>query len=461
MNKSIVRLSAVAAAALMLTGCATAQSTGTSNSTDSSSFAPTAKLSGNLSISGFTSTTDEVASSRFAVAKKAVGSGVTVKSDETAFDTQAFLAAVAGGSAPDLIYVDRDSIGTLAAKNAIEPLTACMSGEGIKASTFDDTAMSQVTLAKKVYGVPEFGSADVVIADSKLLDAAGVTISDVDGSNWDAMSAAAKKLAVVNGKKVKVLGVDTKLPEFFPLWAQAQGVNIVSSDGKKADLNDPKIVSALTYAAGIYAEEGGYSAVKAAKDASDFFGKGNQYATDTIGASPLEQWYVNVLSDVSPKASLAFTTFKSPEGKTISYSTGSAWAIPVGSKNQAAACRFLNAMTETSTWVTAAQTRIDKYKSAGTLFTGLLTANKDADIKVKAMITPTTGAFQDAIDATYAASAASFTVPGNPAAAEVTTAWTDGVNRVLTGQANAQDSLDQAQKEAQSALDTAWASFGK
>jgi multiple sugar transport system substrate-binding protein len=176
---------------------------------------------------------------------------------------------------------------------------------------------------------------------------------------------------------------------------------------------------------------------------------------------PIEQWYVNVLSDVSPKATLDFTTFKSPTGQTISYATGSAWAIPTGSKNKAAACRFAKVMTETSTWITAAQTRIDKYKTSGSLFTGLLTANKEADDKVKAMITTPSNTFKDAIDATYAASDASFTVPGNPAAAEFTTAWTDAVNRVLTGQATAQASLDQAQKEAQSALDTAWASFGK
>ena len=43
---------------------------------------------------------------------------------------------------------------------------------------------------------------------------------------------------------------------------------------------------------------------------------------------------MNVLAGVSPDAPVAFKAFTDQEGNPLSYSTGSAWAIPVGSGNQ-------------------------------------------------------------------------------------------------------------------------------
>ena len=50
--------------------------------------------------------------------------------------------------------------------------------------------------------------------------------------------------------------------------------------------------------------------MKAYRDSADFFGKGNQFATNMLGAMPMEQWYVNVLNDVSPNAAMSFSLFK-------------------------------------------------------------------------------------------------------------------------------------------------------
>jgi multiple sugar transport system substrate-binding protein len=50
-----------------------------------------------------------------------------------------------------------------------------------------------------------------------------------------------------------------------------------------------------------------------------------------------------------------------------------------------------------------------------------------------------------------------FGIPTSPAGAEFRQAWQDAVNRVLNGEQTAQEALDQAQAEAQAALDAAWA----
>ena len=115
-------------------------------------------------------------------------------------------------------------------------------------------------------------------------------------------------------------------------------------------------------------------------------------------------------------------------------------------------------MTATDSWVAAANARVKLREADGKPFTGLLTANQEADDAVRELVTPSGDAQWDsAVEATYLANDNTFSLPANPADAEFKNAWQDAVNRVLNGQASAQDSLDQAQKEAQKALDAAWA----
>src|SRR5690625_3129757 len=82
------------------------------------------------------------------------------------------------------------------------------------------------------------------------------------------------------------IGVDSKLPEFLPLWAKAGGVDLVSEDGRTAQLDAPEVAEALEWAVGLYNDQGGFSAVKSIRDSADFFGAENQFATDSLGAMP-------------------------------------------------------------------------------------------------------------------------------------------------------------------------------
>jgi multiple sugar transport system substrate-binding protein len=450
-----------AAATLTLTSCAT----GTGAKTDADVvYDSGASLSGTVDVLGF-GAGDEIATTRLDLAEKALGDDVEVKLVEGDLDIQQLLSAIAAGDPPALVYANRNQVGSLAARGAIIPLDRCISGEGIDLGQYAQAALGQVTLDGTVYGIPEFNTVQLTMANTALLAAAGVTIDQVNGSDWDAVAVASTKLAKADAGAVSVIGVDTKMPEFFPLWAKANGVDLLSADGRTANLDDPKAVEAVEYAVGVYDAQGGFASVKAFRDSTDFFGSGNQYATNELGSMWMEQWYVNVLNDVSPDATITFDTFHTPQGDPLAFSTGSAWAIPAGSDGAAAACRFAKTMTTTDTWLAAANARLALREADGKPFTGLLTANTEADTAVRALVTPS-GADQvnaaqwdSAVDATYLANDNAFSLPANPADAEFTTAWQDAVNRVLNGQASAADSLAQAQTEAQDALDAAWATF--
>ena len=56
------------------------------------------------------------------------------------------------------------------------------------------------------------------------------------------LSNLAKATAVVDGGTVTRIGFDPKIPEFLPLWAKANGVDLLSEDGTEANLDDPAVV---------------------------------------------------------------------------------------------------------------------------------------------------------------------------------------------------------------------------
>jgi multiple sugar transport system substrate-binding protein len=442
----------VGAALVVLAGCAT----GTGGDTADVTYDGDAELSGELVVAGF-GTGDEVGATRFALAQEALPD-VDVQLVEGDLDIQQFLSAVAAEDPPDVINANRNQIGTLAARGAVLPLDDCLEGEGVDPGVYRQSALDQVTLDGTLFGVPEFNQVQVLMANGDLLQAAGLDVADVDGSSWEGVTAAADAMAVTSAGGVDVIGYDSKLPEFLPLWSAANGVRLLSDDGRTAQLDDPAVVEALTFAADVYERQGGFGAVKANRDAQDFFGAENQYATGVLGAMPFEQWYLNVLNEVSPDVPLVVAPFRDREGAPIAYTAGSAWAVPTGSANPEAACRLAVTMTATDTWMAAAQARVDAVEESGRVFTGLLTANDEADERIRAELVPTDAGepWQSGIDAVYEANDAVFALAANPADAAVTTAWQDAANRVLNGQAEPQESLERAQGEAQDALDAAW-----
>jgi multiple sugar transport system substrate-binding protein len=439
------------------TGCATGigAEDGAGSDVD---FGASPSPGGTLQVMGF-GTGDEIGEVRHERATEALG--IDVKLSEGALDPQAFLSAAAAGNPPDLIYAERDQIGTFASRGAVLPLSACVEEQGIDTAAFVDPALAEVTFDDEIYGIPEFNMVQITMANADLLADAGLSVADVDGSDPDAVLAATEAMTRRDGGKLSVIGVDSKLPEFLPLWAKGRGADLLSKDGRTAQLDDPAVVQALEDAVAVYDAQGGFPKVKTFRDSADFFGEGNQFATDQLGAMAMEQWYVNVLNESSPDASLAFGPVKGPDGEVHAYATGSAWAIPVGAKDPAAACAYAARMTETEAWTEAAQARADAREADGLVFTGVLTGNEEADAQIRETLVPADppAPWGDAVDAMYEANDHTFTLPANPAGAEFETAWQDAVNRVLNGQQEPAEALAQAQEEAQSALDEAWATW--
>ncbi|WP_439427518.1 extracellular solute-binding protein [Micromonospora sp. LA-10] len=414
-----------------------------------------AEGSGALSTMGF-SLSDEIATTRVDAFKRD-HADVRLTITEGAFDEQQFLSAVASGNPPDLVYMDRKLIGTYAKRGSIQPLTDCVEKQRIDMAQYRQSAREQVTLDGTVYGIPEFSQVRVLYLNEALLKRAGLSADDVNLADWAGLPALNTRLAAVSGGRLSRIGIDPKIPEFLPMWAKANGADMISADGTRANLTDPKVVEALTTGVALIQAQGGWGKFKSFRDTFDFFGAQNPLAKNQIAAWPMEEWFLNQAAKNSPDAELVVKPFVDRQGKPLSLSSGQAWVISKGAKNPEAACAFVKQMTATDTWLAAAGARAQARKAANLPFTGLWTGNTAADKKIFDEVYKPTGKkrFDDAVQTIRQAQDAAFAMPASPAGAEFDKAWTDAVNRVLSGQEQPAQALERAQREATAALDKA------
>jgi multiple sugar transport system substrate-binding protein len=415
------------------------------------------RYSGTLTIMGFGTNGDDVAQTRLKIAEKAIAPA-KVSAPNGGFTDEAFLADLASGNAPDLVYMNSYQVGTYAARGALMPLTSCVQSQHINMKDFTSAAQAMATYDGQVYGLPEFTDDRTLIVNDSVVQKAGLTPADVSTTNWSKLAQVAKQLTVFDKGKLKTIGFDPKLPEFFPIWSKAAGGSILSPNGLTAEINSPQNIKALTFALSLIKEEGGYSNFITYRDTWNYFGDNNPFAEGQIGVTPFENWMYNVIASTSPKVKVTAEPFTNTKGQVIDYETGSVWVIPKGSKNVAAACQFANTMTQASTWIAAAKERIGLYTKEHYYFTGLLTGNHVADaaiIKLAEAHGSIVGPFMQPTLETYKVESGSFTVPDSPASEQVQDDWTQAVTSALEGQMSPAKALDQAQSQAQAAIDAA------
>ncbi|NUT52263.1 MAG: extracellular solute-binding protein [Saccharothrix sp.] len=393
---------------------------------------------------------DEHATARVAVFR-AANPEVDLRVDEGAFDEQQFLAAVAAGDPPDLVYAERRKLGGYAARGAVQGLGRCLREHQVDLGRFREAALRQVTVDGEVYGLPEFSSVRLMIVNNPVVRAAGLDPAALSTADWAGMGGLAGRLARVGGGRVERIGFDPKVPEFLPLWAKANGAELI---GPGARLDDPRVVEAVRHTADLVARQGGWASFKAFRDTFDQFGAGNQYVTGELAAMPMDSWYLNTLATNSPDVDVTIAPFTDRAGRVLTESGGQAWAIPKGARHPDLACRFLVTMTDTRTWVAAATARRDALAEAGRPYGGTFTADREADERIFREVFDPRGnrVLEQGVPVALALQDEAFALPPSPAASELVRAWEGAVNRVLVGRQGPEEAMAQAQREAERAL---------
>jgi multiple sugar transport system substrate-binding protein len=152
-------------------------------------------VSGTLSILGF-GMPDEVATVRVDRFKE-LYPNVELNIPEGSLDQQQFLTAVASGNPPDLIYTNREVLSTYATRGALMPLEECVESMDIDVSVYRPAAVDQVTVDGTLYGIPEFFNIILVLIDDDVLAETGLTVEDIDTSDWDQIAAVNEQMTAV------------------------------------------------------------------------------------------------------------------------------------------------------------------------------------------------------------------------------------------------------------------------
>nr|WP_314844495.1 extracellular solute-binding protein [uncultured Microbacterium sp.] len=412
---------------------------------------------GTLAAWGFENA-DDVGQSRLDLAEAELGD-LEIDLDATAFDAQKFTTRLASGDVPDVVQMDRRYVTTYAAQDLILPLDACFEAHDVTPRDhWYPAVVDDVTYEDAVWAVPQFYQPPAILLNSAVLEEAGVTAEEIDTSQPEVLLGAIEKMyQEANGVPTR-LGFDPVATGQSGLWILAMGGQLTDDDGAPT-LDDPGNVAGIEMLKQITDAQGGFAAVKSFTDSFDTFGDDNQYVAGQVGAQVNAQWYPNVLSPYVDQLQLEAVPFRDMDGEPFSVASGTAFVIPAGAENPAAACAWMLELTSDDAWDAAGAARAETRKADGGINTGLFTGSPEADQRLRDEYVVESGnaGFDQVISTYYDVVDYGQSFGSSPAGQEIQNELNNAITAALLGDKSAEDALADAQQAAMRAYDKATA----
>lgn len=454
MRKRILGFAAMAAAsALVLAGCS-GGGAGEGGGSDAD-FA--ADPTGTLNAWGFENA-DDVGTSRMDYAAEQL-SDVDVKLDATAFDAQKFTTRIASGDVPDVVQMDRRYVTTYAAQGLIMPLDECFAAQDVTPDEhWYPSVVDDVTYDDNVWAVPQFYQPPAILVNKAVLAEAGVTPDQIDTSKPDVLLEAIGKIYQESGGVPSRLGLDPVATGQGPLWILGMGGQLIDEEGAPT-LDDESNIAGIELLKQITDAQGGFAGVKSFTDSFDTFGDNNQYVAGQVGAQVNAQWYPNVLGPYADQIDIEAVPFRDSNGEPFSVASGTAFVVPVGAENPAAACAWMVNLTSDDAWMAAGEARAQTLTENGGLNTGLFTGSPAADQAIRDEFVVETGnaGFDQVISTFYDVVDYGQSFGSSPAGQEIQNELNNAITAALLGDKDPEQALADAQDAAMRAYENATA----
>jgi multiple sugar transport system substrate-binding protein len=240
---------------------------------------------------------------------------------------QKYATAVAGGTAPDGLSIDLIYTPAFAAAGQLEDITdwakslpyfSQLSPAHVKTGTYKD----------RVYGLPYSADSSVLIWNKDLFKKAGLD-PDKGPTTWAEIEAAAEKVNALGGD-IKGYYFSGSCPgcnifTFTPMvWAS--GGEILSDDGSKAMLTDPKLREGIDFYRGMIAK--GLVPEGAQTDTgANFFAA---FAGGNIGISPSGAFAIGALNTQYKNIDYGVTFLPGKDGGWSSFAGGDNFVFTKG-----------------------------------------------------------------------------------------------------------------------------------
>jgi multiple sugar transport system substrate-binding protein len=332
-------------------------------------------------------------------------------------------AQMAGGTAPDVFYVDDQLMNAFAPSGQLLALDDYMAKAGVSRNDFIPALLTIFTKDGKTYGLPKDWGTLGLIYLPEVLKAAGVD-EPTDKWTWDDVRAAAKKISAGGTTGGFCMGADWA--RFAP-FVFSNGGSFASDDFKTATLDTPEVKDMATLVSDMYKEK---SLVKPADVGASWCGEA--IGKKLVGLTTEGGWMVNFMK----------TTYPDVQWKAVQ--------IPNGPKTRADVI-FTNAIG-----VNAAT----KYPNAAAAFAIYLTGKANQAEIVKTGFAYSTHPDQAdlIVDPNDKAIAAGGLLPDTrvafwgPNTGKVNDAVSQALDRIFLGDQSVDEAFKQAQSEAQAAL---------
>ncbi|MGW3809778.1 sugar ABC transporter substrate-binding protein [Micromonospora sp. NPDC005113] len=325
--RTLTRAAVAGLAAVALLGSAACGSGFDDSSGDATQSSGPASLQILIGSSGEAETT----AVQDAAAKWAGSSGNTATVTPAQDLTQQLGQALAGGTPPDVFYVDAARFADYASVGALEPYGDKVSNT----SDFYESLRTAFTYDGKLYCAPKDFSTLALQINTDLWTKAGLTDADVP-TTWDQLTATAQKIKA-KGQVPLALG-DTR--DRIGAFMVQNGGWLMSKDGKQATADTPENLAALQYVKTMLTT--GLAKYPKQLDAGwsgEAFGKGK--AVMTIEGN----WIKGALQNDFPN--IKYKVVPLPAGAkgqgTLSFTQ--CWGIAAKSKYKDQAIKFVEAMT--------------------------------------------------------------------------------------------------------------------
>lgn len=249
-------------------------------------------------------------------------------------------ANVASGNVPDVFYVSPDMAQEYIPAGKLLNLSPYMAKDNLSPSSFYSSLMQPFDCADgTVYGIPKDWNALGLFYNKSMFQQAG--LGDPSSWTWQDMTSAAQKLTTNGGTKTYgvVLPPDASR---FGAFLFANGGQMLSADGKKAEFNSAAGVAAAQWYTGFVTNGTGNipNNLPGATWDGDAFGKGDAATTFEGG------WLIPSMQQSFPSVQYAIAPLpKAPTGKNDNLVYTNAWGASAATQHPEAAYELVKFMT--------------------------------------------------------------------------------------------------------------------
>lgn len=343
MNTRPGRLAVVAALATLTLGAAAACSSSSGGGSASSAQTTGATTGVSLNVLIGSSGDAETNAVKAATSAWAQSTGNKVNVQVASNLDQQLTQAMAGGTPPDVFYLDPASFQTLASDGSLAPY----GNEVTDPSTFYPALTKSFTYKNQTYCAPKDFSTLALEINTTMWKAAGLTDADLP-TTWAKLESDAKKLTT---GKVTGLVVSDTLDRVGAFMAEAGGT-YMNADATQFTFDSPQNLQGLQFVQRLAKEK----VLKFPKQVGA--GWGGEALGKGLAAMTVEgNWIQGAMTSDYPTIKYETVPMPvGPSGKQGTLSFTNCWGIAAKSKNQAAAVKLVDALTAVPQQLTFAKT---------------------------------------------------------------------------------------------------------